>query len=119
MNDSMLFVACPIGPDNSPTRKRSDGVFKHLIEPVIRDAAGSNAQLVRADQIGRPGRISTQILQQLVKANVVIADLTDLNSNVLYELVIRQALFKTHLNCAKGNGTAVRPQRLQNHFLCS
>jgi len=76
-------------------------MFKHLIEPVIRDIAGSDAELIRADQLGRPGRISTQILQQLVKASVVIADLTDLNSNVLYELGIRQALLKPYILVAQ------------------
>lgn len=101
MSEKSIFLACPIGPENSATRKWSDGVFKHLVEPVIHDVLGNDNKPERADHIGKAGRISTQILQQLVKADVVIADLTDLNSNVLYELGVRQALLKPYILIAK------------------
>lgn len=40
----------------------------------------------RADEIFRPGGIMTQVWQSLMEARVVIADLTEMNPNVFYEL---------------------------------
>lgn len=45
----------------------------------------------RADQIERPGRITDQILDALTAAEVVIADISDLNANVIYELGYAEA----------------------------
>ena len=44
---------------------------------------------VRADEVGKPGEISTQIIDRLRESDVVIADLTDRNPNVFYELALR------------------------------
>ena len=40
----------------------------------------------RADEIDKPGRITAQILDSLSAADVVIADITDANANVIYEV---------------------------------
>lgn len=40
----------------------------------------------RADEISRPGKITDQILEALDSCDAVIADITDNNPNVLYEL---------------------------------
>jgi len=44
---------------------------------------------VRADRIQRPGVITSQIIQHVLEDDVVIADLTDHNPNVFYELALR------------------------------
>lgn len=50
------------------------------------NADGLPLRWQRADQIERPGRITEQILDALAVADVVIADITGLNANVVYEL---------------------------------
>jgi hypothetical protein len=40
----------------------------------------------RADEISRPGKITDQILEAVESRDAVIADITDNNPNVLYEL---------------------------------
>jgi len=85
------FVISPIGSEGSPTRKRSDDVFAHVVEPAAK-ACGYEA--IRADKIAKPGIITNQVIQHLLEAPLVIADLTDHNANVYYELAIRHAIRK-------------------------
>jgi hypothetical protein len=49
---------------------------------------------VRADEIDKPGIITSQVIQHVVNDALVIADLTERNPNVFYELAIRHALRK-------------------------
>jgi hypothetical protein len=48
----------------------------------------------RADDITEPGRITDQIISAIERADVVIADITDANPNVLFELGYADALEK-------------------------
>lgn len=92
-----IFVVCPIGKEGSPERQQSDKLLKHVIQPVVEKLfPGSKPDdvIVRADKIGEPGKITTQILRELVSASCVIVDLSGTNPNVMYELGIRQALAK-------------------------
>lgn len=85
------FVIAPIGEVDSDTRKRSDLVLKHVITPSVKDFG---YKAVRADQISEPGIITSQVIQSIVTAPLVIADLTERNPNVFYELAIRHAIRK-------------------------
>src|SRR5918992_620737 len=44
---------------------------------------------IRADKISEPGIITNQIIRRVLKSPLVIADLTESNPNVFYELAIR------------------------------
>ena len=85
------FVIAPIGDPESDTRKRSDQILKHVICPAL-DKCGYKA--TRADQMSEPGMITSQVIQHIVDDQLVIADLTDRNPNVFYELAIRHAIRK-------------------------
>lgn len=85
------FVIAPIGDPDSDTRKRSDQVLKHIIRPAV-EACGYAAQ--RADEIDKPGIITSQVIQRVVNDPLVVADLTERNPNVFYELAIRHAIRK-------------------------
>lgn len=87
----ICFVISPIGDENSETRKRSDKVLEHIITPPIEQLG---YKIVRADKISKPGIITTQIIQHIVDASLVIADLTERNPNVFYELALRHAIRK-------------------------
>jgi hypothetical protein len=92
MNLRTCFVIAPIGDEDSEFRAHSDSVLKHIVEPVAEKCGFSRPS--RADQIGRPGQISNQIIDHLVNDDLVIADLSFHNPNVFYELAIRHALRK-------------------------
>ena len=86
------FVIAPLKEGDSPTRKRSDQVLKHIIKPAVKECG--YAEPVRADQISKPGMITAQVVQYLLDSDLVVADLTDHNPNVFYELAIRHAIRK-------------------------
>lgn len=85
------FVISPIGEENSDTRRRSDQVLKHIIKP---SAESCGYRAIRADEIDKPGLITSQVIQRVVEDPLVIADLTETNPNVFYELAIRHAIQK-------------------------
>ncbi len=84
------FVISPIGEDGSPERRRADQVLRHIIEPAASKAGYAKPQ--RADQIAAPGIITQQVIEAVADADLVIADLTEHNPNVFYELAIRHGL---------------------------
>ena len=95
------FIICPIGPEGSESRNRSDKIFKHLFQPVLEEF-GYNP--IRADQIDKVGNITSQIIDFLVEAPLVIADLSEHNPNVFYELGIRHTVRKPYIQfIAKGD----------------
>lgn len=85
------FVAMPfgvkLGPDNQPID--FNRVYGEYIAPAL-DAAG--LQAFRADEEIRAGDIRTDMFQELLIADLVVADLTIDNPNVWYELGVRHAL---------------------------
>jgi hypothetical protein len=85
------FVIAPIGSDGTPERIRSDQIFRHIIEPVV-SSLGYIAN--RSDLDEKPGLITDQIIQHLLVDELVVADLTGHNPNVMYELAIRHAIRK-------------------------
>lgn len=91
MAERTCFVIAPIGEPGSRVRKRSDVLMKHVIERAVRPLGYT---VVRADRISTPGMLALQIPAQLYNAALVIADLTDGNFNVGYELGIRHTLSK-------------------------
>ncbi len=88
------FIVCPIGNEQSPERKRSDTLLKHVFTPVL---AKYGYVAIRADQIPKAGLITSQIINLIVDSPLVIADLTGGNPNVFYELAIRHATGKPYL----------------------
>jgi hypothetical protein len=64
--------------------------MQHLLKPVLEP----RYEIIRADQIGEPGLINDQILEHLQTDELAIADLTDHNANVFYELAVRHLLDK-------------------------
>jgi hypothetical protein len=87
------FVVGPIGPADSETRKRSDALLEYIIKKVL-EAPPFQMTVDRADEIQKPGLITQQVIERVVNADLVVADLTDHNPNVFYELALRHATRK-------------------------
>lgn len=82
------FYITPIGAEDSEHRKHSDLFLNCIVEPAV---AAIGLKIVRADQIGKPGMITAQIVDHVLNARLVIADLSFHNPNVFYELSLRHA----------------------------
>lgn len=85
------FVAMPFGskPDHEGKLVDFNRVYAELIKPALEDAG---CEVFRADQEQRAGDIRTDMFQELLVADLVVADLTLDNPNVWYELGVRHAL---------------------------
>jgi tetratricopeptide (TPR) repeat protein len=85
------FVAMPFGVKSGADGQPIDfnRVYREFIAPAL-DAAGLES--FRADQEIRAGDIRTDMFQELLVADLVVADLTIDNPNVWYELGVRHAL---------------------------
>jgi hypothetical protein len=84
----ICFYIAPIGADGSEHRKHSDLFLSSIVEPALEEFG---LEVIRADQIGRAGMISRQVIEHIVRAKLVIADLSFHNPNVFYELALRHA----------------------------
>lgn len=88
------FIICPLGEENSEIRIKSDKFLKYVFTPVL---TKNNFNVIRADQIPKVGFITTQIINLIIECPLVVADLTDSNPNVFYELAIRHAFRKPYI----------------------
>ncbi|MBI1794692.1 MAG: hypothetical protein HYR70_10945 [Chloroflexi bacterium] len=98
MNKTCFFIG-PIGDEKTPTRDWSDQILKYIITPVTSEFKYENP--VRSDSISRPGSITLEIMKHLVEDALVVADLTEGNPNVFYELAIRHLLQKPTIHVMK------------------
>lgn len=89
------FVICPIGKEGTATRDRSNKLLKHVLKPVFE---GRGYRVARADQLSEPGMITNQIVKKIVDCEILVADLTEGNPNVFYELAIRHGLKKPFIH---------------------
>ncbi|PAQ03536.1 MAG: hypothetical protein EOR96_19590 [Mesorhizobium sp.] len=83
------FYITPIGSPESEQRKHSDLFLGSFVEPAL---ASFGMSVVRADGIDKPGVITKQIIEYIVKSRLVIVDLSYHNPNVFYELAIRHMM---------------------------
>lgn len=76
-----LFVIMPFG------EIWSDGTYAFIRRAVARlEPPEEGLHLYRADEIAAPGQITDQIKDAIRRAHVVIADITNVNANVMWEL---------------------------------
>lgn len=89
-NKKVCFVITPIGDDNSSIRRHIDGVINAAIRPALDEKYDVRV----AHEFTSPGSINKQVIIEIYNADLVIANLTELNPNVMYELAIRHAFKK-------------------------
>ena len=87
--ESACFYIAPIGEEGSEARKHSDLFLGSIVEPALEPF---QLQVIRADSIDKPGTITRQIIEYIMRSRLVIADLSFHNPNVFYELALRHAV---------------------------
>lgn len=92
-NNPHAFVVMPFGEKSGPDGKviDFDAVYHQLIKPSLIEA---RFKPFRADEESVSGDILTDMFQELLLADLVIADLSIDNANVFYELGVRHAFRK-------------------------
>ena len=86
-NKKFIAFICPLSKEGSPERQRSDEIMNDVLRPIAQKYGYS---IQRADQLAG-NFIMQDVIIMLRDADIVVADLTDLNPNVFYELGLRQA----------------------------
>ena len=85
------FVISAIAEDGSQTRKEADDKFDLVYLPILKEM---DYKITRSDKISSSGSISHEIIEHLVSDDLVIADISNENANVFYELAVRNAVKK-------------------------
>ncbi|WP_186267516.1 hypothetical protein [Burkholderia gladioli] len=75
----------------SPFGEPFDTYFTHIVKPALEDCG---LYAIRGDSLYRPSTIVDDIWQGIREAKVLIAELTDRNPNVFYELGLAHAISK-------------------------
>jgi tetratricopeptide (TPR) repeat protein len=86
------FVIIGFGPKVDHETGRTldlDKTFTKLIQPVFNDL---NIDCFRAKEIRHTGIIDLPMYEWIYKADIVVADISTLNPNAIYELGVRHAL---------------------------
>jgi hypothetical protein len=99
-NNKLCFVIGPIGKPRTDIRAHADTLLRKIIRPVFKTHF-RDFVVQRADDIARPGMIDSQVITQMLEADLVIADLTGRNPNAYYELGIRHLFHKPIIHMMK------------------
>ncbi|MFJ2895163.1 hypothetical protein ACUN29_35025 [Streptomyces sp. WC2508] len=122
------FVVGPIGDphaaNGSPEREAFEhhlGIFEQVIAPAC-EKYGISA--VRADGIAHAGDINEQICRHVVESDLVVADVSGGNPNVMYELGLRHITGKPTIHIGEAGQLpfdiasirTIRYQRTRSHL---
>ena len=92
------YIIGPIGEPNSKERDWADFVRESVIKPAVTSCGYVDP--ARADDPHKD-LIMMDIIQQMFEADLVVADLTDWNPNVFYELGIRHCAQRPAIHLIK------------------
>lgn len=82
------FVVGPIGADGSEVRIHADNLFHDVIVPALTPLGFEEDNVIRADHLENPGSINDQVINLILEADLVVADLSFHDPNAFHELGI-------------------------------
>lgn len=95
------FIITPIGGSSSEIHRHINGVIRGVIRPVLEEFGFTDVKA--AHEINGIGNITNDMISRIVEDDLVIANLTDRNPNVMYELCLRHVVAKPIIHvCEEG-----------------
>lgn len=95
------FIITPIGEVDSEIFRKAKGVIDSVIKPVLQNYGFTDIK--PSYEIMETGLINNQIIDRIINDDLVVANLTGSNPNVMYELAIRHASAKPIIHlCERG-----------------
>lgn len=98
------FIITPIGDNGSEIRRHIDGIIDAALIPVLEEHF--DYELEVAHRIDAPGNIPKQVITSIYHSDLVVANLTGNNPNVMYELALRHC-FGTAVIVIAEDGTKI------------
>ena len=80
-----VFVISPIGSPGSTEAVNAALTLEYIIRQAL---PAPEWEVVRADEEKDPGSITHMVIKRIVTSDLIVADLTDHNPNVFYELAV-------------------------------
>ena len=93
------FIVTPIGDENTEIRRHIDGIIDQAIVPAI----GEQFDIRVAHREFEIGSTNDRVIKNIYNADLVIANLTTLNPNVMFELAMRYSYGKPAIVIAEKN----------------
>lgn len=84
------FIITPVGEEGSEIRIEANGIIEAVIKPVLEDDYNVDAAHLSISSVV----ITKEIVNSIFNADLIIANLTNSNPNVMYELSFAHALRK-------------------------
>src|SRR5690606_14208783 len=92
------FIITPIGKNGSSTYAKTEGLISSVLKPVLLEFG---FYPLPAHHIDNSGSINKQSIDKIVNGELVIANLTEINPNVMYELAVRHSFGKKVITLAE------------------
>lgn len=108
------FIITPIGADGSEIRTEITGVIESVIKPTLENEYNVKAAHLSLSSV----QITKEIIEDIFNADLIIANLTGANPNVMYELSFAHALRKPVVHIIKDGETPpfdINEQRYLNY----
>ena len=90
--EKTCFIITPIGGRGTETFRKTTGVIDSVIRPILIDEGF--CEVKAAHEICESGSINTQVINKIIESDLVVANLTNNNPNVMYELCLRHVVAK-------------------------
>lgn len=109
--EKAAFIITPIGAPNSPINREARGIIESAIVPVL-EAEGFEVN--NPMESTESGSIGKDIINKIVDCDLVIANLTGQNPNVMYELALRHSVNKPFVMVIRNDEISKLPFDIQD-----
>lgn len=90
-----VFVISPIGAAGTPESIKAQAVLDYIIRQAL---TLPTWKVIRADEEADSGSITHKVIERIATSDLIVADLTDHNPNVFYELAVAHGYDKPVVN---------------------